>query len=116
VVSHKHLAELFNVKSNAPDKPGESSPAAPNTSVPPDLNTPHSHSHAASIIGGLLGGVAFIALSASLSSHYRRRIRRLLTGGRFPVEEMDDGQKIAKEIMDKEVFWELPTNEKPVEL
>jgi len=51
-----------------------------------------------------------------LSFHYRRRIRRLLTGGRFPVEEMDDGQKIAKEIMDKGVFWELPTNEKPVEL
>ena len=119
------LSELFSPPLN------EASPAS-NTSiplpVPSDSSTssspssssstskPQPNPHTAPIVGSLVGGVASIALAASLGFYYRRRIRGFFTGGDFPFQEMDTENKVAEEMMARSVCWELPAGDQPIEL
>ena len=106
--SQAPLASLFNVKMPVPAGPIVSSPASSHSSP--------SKLRVAPIVGALIGVVALAFTSISLGFHYRRRIQHFLISEHSPFEEMDDNQRIAKEIMDREVCWELSADEKPVEL
>ena len=91
---------------------------------PNGKNNSSHQSSAAPIIGGIVGGVALISVTASLTFFYRRRIRSLFTDNAWPFEEMDGegrveadgGGKMELEMMANRVCWELPAFEKPVEL
>ena len=45
------------------------------------------------IIGGAIGGVSLISLTASLAFVYRRRIRKLFAGEAWHPEELDGGER-----------------------
>ena len=89
-------------------------PKPSNTATPPSGSRPNPRT--VPIITGLVGGIAFIALTASLGFLYRKRIRHFITGGEWPFQEMDGDLKVQHEIMTRDICWELPVEEKPVEL
>ena len=89
-------------------------PKSSNTATPPSGS--HPNPRTVPIITGLVGGIAFIALTASLGFLYRKRIRHFITGGEWPFQEMDGDQKVQHEIMTRDICWELLVEEKPVEL
>ncbi|KAL9125788.1 MAG: hypothetical protein Q9217_005056 [Psora testacea] len=108
------LARMFNVSWTPPPPP----PPAPHSSASGKRPT------TAAIIGGIIGGAVSLGLSISLTFFYRRRIHIFFTGEDLPVPEMDgmsfqemDGKaKLEAEMMARNVCWELPAYEKPVEL
>ena len=63
----------------------------------------------------MAGGVALFALVIA-GFFYRKRLRLLVIGGKWPSEELDGENIVRQEIMDKETIWELPAPEKPIEL
>ena len=110
------LAQLFGVAWTP--KP------TPQITKSSDKNSPSDKSFAAPIIGGIVGGVALISITATIAFVYRRRIRCLFTGESWTFEEMDgegraevEGRgKMEAEMMANRVCWELAAFEGPVEL
>lgn len=79
---------------------------------------PHPNTSAGPMIGGLLGGLTF-GLIGCFAYNYRQRVRRFMTSTKWPfeeVEEIDGQQKVVEEMMAKEICWELPAVEKPIEM
>ncbi|KAL2041442.1 hypothetical protein N7G274_005824 [Stereocaulon virgatum] len=68
------------------------------------------------VVGGLVGGLALVTLTASLGFIYRQRIRHFIIGGEWPFPEMDGDQKVQHEIMTNESRWELPVKQTPAKL
>ncbi|KAL6715932.1 hypothetical protein ACLMJK_006894 [Lecanora helva] len=101
--SQTELAKLFNVKVSTP-------------ATPPTPDRPRPKHTIAPLIGGLIGGIAFLIFAAAAIFYYKRTIQHFWSRVPDPRQEMDDNQRIVKEMMDKDVFWELPADDKPVEI
>lgn len=125
------LADLFKVQYHGPP-----APSAPTPSPRPLESRPNHRT--AIIIGSLVGGIAGLTLVLELGWCYRRQIQRHITGGEYPrpemdnhervmlemdaqkrnIQEMDDQQNFVQEMLGTEskTHWELPADNKPVEM
>ena len=109
------LSALFRVPyDSGPINSTTTFPKSSNTATPPSGSRPNSRT--VPIVSGLVGGIAFVSLAASLSFVYRKQICHVITGGEWPFQEMDGDKKVQHEIMTRDTCWELPVEEKPVEL
>ena len=113
------LAELFHVPYDG--GPVHSPTPSPKPTDPGNSNFTTSLGsgsgrRTASIVGGVVGGIAFVTLIATFGFFYRKQIHSFLTGGEWPIQEMDGEHKMHNEIMTGDIIWELPGEEKPIEL
>ena len=75
-----------------------------------------SRSHTGAIVGGILGGVAFLAFLAAIIFWRRRSLRSWVNGKAEPSQELSGSEKVVGELTAKEESWELPSDAKPVEM
>ena len=108
------LSALFRV----PFHGGNANLTTSPSSLPPGSRPPGSRSkhRTVLVVGGLVGGLALMTLTASLGFIYRQRIRHFIIGGEWPFPEMDGDQKVQHEIMTRTIRWELPVEQTPAEL
>lgn len=122
--NHTGLEQLFRGPSNGTSTPVfNSTTSSPTPSTSADSAIPassaRSGTHPSHIIvpiaGGVAGGIALLALVIT-GFLYGKRLRLLVLGGQWSSEELDGENIVRQEIMDKETIWELPAQEKPIEL
>ncbi len=123
------LADLFKVQYEGPS-------AEPGPTPSPRPSGPRPNHHTAIIVGCSVGGIACITLIAGLGFCYRREIRHRIVGSESPLQEMENRERVFQEMDNQETFaqemdvpegvaqemgaeityWELPAENKPVEM
>lgn len=127
------LADLFKVPYHGPSTSSAPTP----TSTPSEGSRPNHRT--AIIIGCSVGGIVGLTLVIGLGLRYRKQIHHRITGIDFPPQEMDNQERniqemdnqqnltTVQEMDDQQTFiqeigtenkscWELPADNKPIEM